>query len=97
MILEKTSKISDKLDTDFIILKKPLIDLTDSETFDITVAEIQTGTVHDAESLSIHSISLENLKNFRNTVFEHYAIFRMRLDIELETKTPFQLSENQQG
>ena len=65
LILEKTSKISDKLDTDFIILKKPLIDLTDSETFDITVAEIQTGTVHDAESLSIHSISLENLKKFQ--------------------------------
>ena len=26
LVLEKTSKISDKLDTDFIILKKPLID-----------------------------------------------------------------------
>lgn len=65
LVLEKTSKISEKLDTDFIILKKPLIDLTDNETFDITVAEIQTGTVHDAESLSIHSISLENLKKFQ--------------------------------
>lgn len=64
LVLEKLPQINDSLETDFIILKKPLVDLVDEETFDITVAEIQTGTVHDAESLSIHSISLSKLKKF---------------------------------
>ena len=65
LILEKKEELNELLDTNFIILKQPLSDLGDIENLSLISAQIQLGTIHQADSLDIHKISLRTLKEFQ--------------------------------
>jgi tRNA1(Val) A37 N6-methylase TrmN6 len=64
LILEKV-ELQDNLETDFIVLKRPLSDIDDLESLNILSSQIRLGTLHDSESLTIHSTTLNKIKKFK--------------------------------
>ena len=65
LILEKKKDLKESLETNFIILKKPLCDLEDQDDLLLVAAQIELGTLHDGDSLSIHNVTLNTLKKFQ--------------------------------
>lgn len=64
LILEKKKDLKESLETNFIILKKPLCDLEDQDNLLLVAAQIELGSLHDGESLSIHNVTLKKIKKF---------------------------------
>lgn len=64
LIFEKRDENQrDNCQVDFVILKVPLEDLTDNETFQLLAAQIESGRVMD-DSMTLRSVSLGALEKF---------------------------------
>lgn len=66
LILEKNkqAKLASELFTDFVVLKQPLIEFENQDYLSLVSAQINLGTVHDNDSISINSVSIQALDKF---------------------------------